>query len=290
MFFRFKTVLIFISLFSFAAAANAAWWDTKSLPVPADTKEVKKETRAIGNQELFFTYYVSNQDAEQIKNFYRNRLVLEGWKEKDLTQNLNQIQVPGLDKESMKKVLETNLFFENDTDTLILNFMPAQFSQEGKTKFTLCQTKKTSTIQLSPDTVPVPALLTKPKKDVAPVYPGASLINLAEDSRSLKATYFSKDDIEPVISFYKNKMPDYGWDLAKEAPLKKMDAGSCPSCPKNLVISSQSAEVWIAEMDFTNQRGDVCKLGLSEVITAYAATSKTINITTISVSYDEKRE
>lgn len=289
MLFRFKVVLIFVFLFSFIAAANAAWWDTGTLPVPADTKEVKKETRKIGEQELFFTYYVSNQEVGQIKNFYRKRLVLAGWTEKDLMQNLNQVQAPGLDKESMRKILETNLFFENDTDTLILNFIPAQFSQNGQTRFTVCQSKKVSSLQVSPDMVPVPGLVERPKKNVAPVYPDASLINLAEDSRSLRATYFSKDDIEPVISFYKNKMFEYGWDLIKEAPLKKTDAASCPSCQKIPGAAAKSSEVWMAEMEFSNQRGDTCRIGLSEVITAFEAMPEPMNITTISVIYDEKK-
>jgi hypothetical protein len=293
MFFRFKTALIFLflffSLFINNGSLEAAWWDAgSSLPIPPGANVEKQETRSMAEQKMFFTYYTSSQGADEIKDFYRKKLTLQGWKERNLAQDIERVQLPGVDKGPMKKALEANLFFENDADTLILNFIPAQFSRDGKTKFSICQTKKFSSLQISQDTVPVPELLARPKKDVAPVYPGASLVNLAEDSRSLKATYFSKADIEPVISFYKTKMPDYGWGLVKEAPLKKMDAGNCPSCQNNPFTAAQSTEAWIAEMDFANEKGDSCKIGLSEVITKNIATSKIINITTISVSYDKK--
>lgn len=300
MFFRYKLIALIFFAVSIVAInripVDAAWWEEQNIPLPVNTEEVKTETRMMYGSQFNFTYYTSAQDIDSIKGFYRNRLPNLGWKEREIAKELGQVQGLKMDA-SFNNVLGQNLTFEKGSDMLIVNFMPAGFSKDGKTRFSISKGKIDLSKPPSPDTSFAPELLTKPKKDVAPIYPGASLTNLSEQASSLRATYFTKDDIEQVISFYKTMMPNYGWYLNSEKPIEKIDFGAageydvskyCPSCPKGATDLAKSMETWLAELNFNNQKGDICNIVLSNVATAQGMPGS-LNMTTILVNYEEKK-
>lgn len=304
MFLRYKFLALIIMasfcLFAQTGVLNAAWWGGDGLPVPPNASEVNRETRDIAGAELNFIYYTSRQEASQIKDFYRTKLSNLGWKEMGVPKDLNQIklpdQTPALQSEYLSRALETNLIFEKDDDMLIVTFLPGEYSQDAKTKFNVCIAKAIKKAQLSADNIAVPKLVDKPKKNVFPAYPGVSLITLVEKPNSLRATYFSKDDIESVTPFYKTEMSKYGWFLEDEKPIKKMErsdaAGynspdSCPTCVKNQPVLSSSMETWFTQLDFSNDRQDRCNILITQVI-PMDKLPHSLEITTISVNYEEK--
>jgi hypothetical protein len=287
-----KLVIILAITFIFSSSLNIS---AETLPVPLNTEFVNTETRRIAGSEMEFIYYASTQTPERIRDFYQSKLTSTGWKEKELLKDLEN--VPNLKIESsLADAFSQNLMFEKDGETLIITFLPEGVSQDNKTRFTIAQGKIDFKAPVSEEKDFAPELLAKPKKDIAPAYPGASLISLAEDDNSLKATYFSQDTIERVDMFYKDRMPDYGWALTQENPIHKIETADvgkqeisklCPSCAQS-GIEIKPVEMFYAEIDFSNEQGDTCRIGLSQVITAEEL-KEVGNLTTIMVDYAKKR-
>ncbi len=275
---------------------NAAWWERKNIPLPAGTEEARQETRRIGGSELIFTYYTTTQEnADSIRSFYRTRLPDLGWKEKELIKDLQQ--VPNLQVNSaFKNALEQNLMFEKGTDLLIINFMPEGAFNDGKTRFAIAQGKMDLKNVPTDEKKLMPELLTKPKKEVAPVYPDSKLVNLSEEDNSSQATYYTKDDIGAVSKFYKDSMPNLGWALAGEKPVQEtadtvnnLDiAKYCPNCPKDTNFDIGSIKTKIAELHFSNYKGDVCNIVISNQSSAQAKVSPFSSMTIILVNYESK--
>jgi hypothetical protein len=287
-----KLVIILAITFIFLSSFNI---NAETLPVPLNTEFVNTQTRRIAGSEMEFIYYASTQTPERIRDFYRSKLTGRGWKEKELLKDLEN--VPNLKLESsLADAFSQNLMFEKDTDILIITFLPEGVSQDNKTRFTIARGKIDFEAPVPEEKDFVAELLAKPKKDIAPAYPGASLISLDEDANSLKATYFSQDTIETVDMFYKDRMPDYGWVLTQENPIHKIETAdvgrqeiseSCPSCAQS-GIEIKPVEMLYAEIDFSNEQGDTCRIGLSQVITGEEL-KEAGNITTIMLDYAKKR-
>ena len=288
-------ILILVAPFNLA---RAAWWDGEDLPVPPNAGEDKRETRKISGTEFEFAYYSSTQSASQTREFYQTRLPQLGWNRKELIKDLSQLQAPegqAVNMEYVNKALESNLFFEKGDENLIITFMPEDASQNGKVKFALCRGKKIQAARMMADKVTVPELVAKPKKDVYPVYPDAALVSLSEDARSLRTTYFIKEEIEPVAAFYKTRMSEYGWSLTAERPISKINKGdvknpgsdSCPSCAKAEALLGVSLETWSTEMDFGDARGNTCHIMVAQVVPGDEK-HKSLGMTTIVVDYEEK--
>lgn len=295
--FKCKLLVVVIMLALVTDYGLAAWPDTQALPVPGNSEEVKKEARRIAGQEFEFTYYTSTQDAKAIKDFYRSRLTNSGWKEKAPLKDLQQ--TPNFKIEpSLSQAFEQNLLFEKEGTMLIVALLPEKFSQDTKTRFSVARGKLDFQAPLSADADFIPELLTKPKRDIAPTYPGAALLFLSEPPNGLRLTYSTKDDINTVAAFYKAKMPDYGWSLVEEQASEKIEASdmskdeiatACPTCAKNMLISPQDIENWIGELSFSNQKGDTCKVILSRVAPMKEVPGASA-INTILVNYEEKKE
>ncbi|TAM38404.1 hypothetical protein EPN54_04275 [bacterium] len=276
---------------------NAAWWEKKDIPLPAGAEEARQETRRIGGSELTFTYYATSQEnAGSIKSFYRLRLPDLGWKEKELIKDLQQM--PNMQVNSgLKNALEQNLMFEKGTDLLIINFMPEGAFNDGKTRFAIARGKMDLKALPSDEKKLMPELLTKPKREVSPVYPDAKLVNLSEEDNSSQASYYTKDDIESVSKFYKEKMPGFGWALAEEKPVKEtvntannLDmAKYCPNCPKDANLDTASIKTKITELDFSNNKGDSCGIVISSQSSAQAQGSLFGSMTIILVNYEGKK-
>jgi len=293
-----KTSVI-LAVFILACAINtlnAAWWEKKNIPLPAGAEETRQETRRIAGSELIFTYYTAGEEnAGSIRSFYRMRLPEMGWKEKELIKDLQQ--VPNLQvNAAFKNALEQNLMFEKGTDLLIINFMPEGTFNDGKTRFAIARGTMDFNNVPADEKKLMPELLAKPKKQVAPVYPDAKLINLSEDGGSSQAAYYTKDNIEGVSKFYKDSMPRFGWQLAEEKPIQERAANGnnydisklCPSCPKDTKLDLVSIKTKTAELHFSNDKGDVCGIVISNQSSAQAQSSPLGNVTIIAVNYEGK--
>lgn len=276
---------------------NAAWWDKQGIPLPHDTEQVRQEARRISGSEFDFTYYTSSQEPGELKDFYRDTLANLGWQEKILSKDIEQI--PGLQMQpALTSALEQNLIFEKEGATLIINFLPEGIIKDQKTHFTLAQGKMGPQSTPPSGTILPPELLAKPKKEVAPVYPGAALISLSEPDNALTASYFTQEDINEVSAFYKAKMPDYGWSLVEEKAPERLEMPAvskedivkvCPSCAEKAGISTKNIEAWVAQLSFVNSRKDTCNIILSQVMVPVESADK-MKTTTILVNYAEKKK
>lgn len=299
MFLRNKvTVIILTVLFLTAIKINslpAAWWQFNDIPVPANTEEVKKEKRELRGAELEVKYYLSSLSLEEVKNFYKQKLAAGGWTENELKKQVQSIPGTKEAMPSLNSMMDNNVMYMKDNETFILTFVPAGFLQDNRTRYTISKGNMAPKPGAESSADYISKLQAKPKKDVAPVYPGASLISLSEQEYSSRQTYFTKDDIDTVSAFFKEKMPGYGWWLVKEAPFKKLEYSGmdisqyCPSCAKNNASSDKPVEVWNGALDFSNKHGDVCRVVLSDVSPVKKSLYAT-SMTTILIGYDEKKE
>ncbi|MBM3245385.1 MAG: hypothetical protein FJZ15_06305 [Candidatus Omnitrophica bacterium] len=292
------TVFIIAIIFLSAVKINqlqAAWWQLNNIPTPPNTEEVKKEKRNLHGAELDFTYYSSLLSPDDVKDFYRQKLAASGWSERDLFKGLPSMP-DGLQdaRGSLSGTLGNNLLFEKDKETLVITFVPAGFLQSDRTQYSICKGIIAPNPGAKTEADYIPKLETKPKKDIAPAYPGSSLISLAEDQHSLKSTYFTKDTIDSVAAFFRDKMPAYGWMIVKEMPLKKLDYGNmnvseyCPSCVKDSGVSDKPVDVLSGGFNFRNSRGDVCSIILSDVAPIEKTTFAS-GMTLIYITYNENR-
>lgn len=258
-------------------SAHASWWDVsfwnKGLSVPADTQEVKREERMIAGNKFDFVYYASKSNIEVIKNFYRFKLKSMGWSEQELLRELKAMPGVKIDNPEVAQALERNLSFTKDEQQIIISFLPAQYSKDNLTRFTVCYGKISKNLKDLQASDSLPRLLAKPKKEVAPDFPGASLITLSEADKALKASYSVKSDIEPVVDFYRENMRRYGWFLVNEKPIEKRIAGGA------------SIELRFAELKFSNSAQDRCNIMLSNA----GVPQGNLSITTILVDYEEKK-
>jgi hypothetical protein len=289
----------------FSKGINAAWWDNKDrIQVPVGAELVKEETRRIAGSDMEFYFYISPQDSAALVDFYRTRLTAAGWKEKQPLQDLAaaQARMPGLQIDSsLAESFAGNLVFGKENQLFIITFVPKEMSQDDKTRFSVMRGKLNINIADTPGDDFVPELLAKPKKEVVPVYEGAKLMNLSEQPGIQRATYIANDEIEPVISFYKAHMPDYGWDIISEAPLKRMEGAQadaadisrfCPSCAKNAAVSPQPTEMWTSELKFSDNKGGSCGLLFSQTTSGEQAAQSAqpmFKMTIVVVYYEEKK-
>lgn len=296
MLWKHKAQLFIITLITLALSLSTSCL-ASNLPVPLNTEETKEEIRLLGDAEYTYTYYESDLEMKQIKDFYRRELPILGWREKKLVNELKQVS--GLKLEaSVTNLLEQQFIFEKGEEILIINFIPALSSGKGKLKFILAQGKSAfnaETLKEGKNFVPV--LVAKPNKDVFPVYPGASLVSLSEPAGAITASYFTPDDIEAVSEFYKARMSNYDWSLVDEKLPKKIDtslnkediAKYCPSCAAKTPVDISAIETWVAYLYFAKENQDICNVVLSQIIAGKGMPAQ-MNTTIIMVNYEERKE
>ena len=284
---RFIFTLIIFCLSFNPSSLYAAWWNEERLPLPINTQEAEKETRKLADGEYDFTYYTSSQDVASIKEFYRRELSRLGWKENDILGGLSQME--GFKPDAMiTGLLGENILFEKEGYTFTLGFMPQEYSLDGKTHFSIARSKeKESNKPLTEEEInqlAIPELKAKPKKEIAPVYPGATLVNLSEGKGSQDLAYITTGHIEQAASFYKTRMADYGWSLKEEKPLAQVET---PAEAQNLV---GEMDMWLTQLDFSNNFGDNCQVVISSVISqSEKSASLGLDMTNILVRYEEKK-
>lgn len=291
-------VVIFVLLFK-CNFLHAAWWEIKTIPVPPDAQEVNKEKRNIFGAGFDFNYYATSLTAEGVKDFYRSRLPVLGWKESNLSQQVSGL--PNLKPDPhLSNALEQNMLFEKDDELLVINFMAKHLSQGAKTEFSIAKGKldMEKEAKQEENVTAIPQLLTKPKKDIAPVFPGAILISLAEDANAQQANYTTGAGIEKVAEFYKSNMASYGWSLQEEKPVQEVELGvadydfskSCPDCPKEVIEAAQATRSEVKEMKFSNAQGYVCDIVVSSIILAQPDSGINNTATNILVNYEKRQE
>lgn len=254
-------------------AVFAAWWQIQSIPLPSGSKEQKQEKRLIVGNEQEFTYYTTNLSPLEVRDFYITRAPASGWERIDILSQLERVS-PGKITDDMKRALDFNLIFEKDNKQLVVTIMPEGSIPGAETRFTTILGEKPSNLKELPAESQVPVLLDKPKKQVFPVYPGASLTNLAEERDFLQARYLSQDQMETIAQFYKNQMPSYGWSLYQE------------KLPEKIIGQDASAvDAWISELKFTRKNDkERCDVIISQAVSKIEEQDN-LSITNIMVNY-----
>jgi hypothetical protein len=189
------------------------------------------------------------------------------------------------------------------SEELIITFLPQEDSSDGKTRFSVTYGKNVFEGEGLPDEEEdfMPRLLAKPKRDIAPVYPGAVLVTLSEDKNTSLISYATKDEPEPVLDFYRQKMADYGWELQEEIPGEEKEAvlpkteeavaaAACrgPGCPANPLAKVEALKMRFVDLEFTNAKGEACRVEVSNVRTAKDIPDPLV-MTSIMVHYEKKR-
>ncbi|MCX5711222.1 MAG: hypothetical protein NT060_04635 [Candidatus Omnitrophica bacterium] len=242
----------------------ADWWNQNQTPVPSNSHKTREEERLIGGSRQHFTYYITDENADAIKSFYRKQLTDSDWQEVDLVSHL-----PKANADALKMML----IFENNGERIIIVFPPTEAFRDRKTRFTVSRGQIKEEVPDSVDN----QLLAKPKKDIAPVFPGAILTNLIETPDAQKASYYCKNGIEELAQFYKNNMALRGWRLVSDTPLEKIPMGGA----KNIRTVSKT-------LIFSNSRNDSCKIGLAQTSFGKEFPDVGGSLTNIMVDYEAK--
>jgi hypothetical protein len=268
------------------------------IPVPTGSTVVKQDRRKVAGSEMAFGFYTSALDAGAIKQFYRTQLGSLGWKEQNLLGDLAKIPNYKPDAK-VTEALQQNLMFEKDGQQTVINFMPAAGGADNLTRFTVAQ-GILNTAPVTDESDYTPELLDEPTHDVAPVFPSAKLVSLAEDEKTMRATYVAKGSIEEAAQFYKEQMPSKGWELRSEGQPQNVNGSDanapdvsqyCPTCPQKSAAAAKDAKVdmrW-SELVFANGEGAGLRVGLFRVVSKEKNQQDALNFTTIVVNYEEPK-
>lgn len=260
---KFVFSLAGVLFFSLINVYAQQWPANEVLPVPINTNEIKRQASAQSGHEGIEIYYESRQSPKEISSFYSNRLITFGWK---------KFYVSG-----------DNIIFDKKDELISLSFLPDGMYNDGKAHFILSRSKQTQDMvsqpRISSDTWPLPESNKKPAQEITPPYPGSALASLSEDSNFMMATYFSKDGIEEVFDFYKEKMADYGWNLDSQTPIQKI-SGEKPGKADSLTGT------WTAELNFSNDKKESCGVFLSDMLLGDKPPFSS-DITTITIRYEK---
>lgn len=296
--------IILITAFCLGLGINtlqAAWWDTNAIPEPPDTQKVNEETRTMANTKIEVKYYSSDLGVDEIRDFYNKELPDKEWKESEAYQSL--LNSPEVKKKpKTEQFLANNLVFEKGEQVAVINFLPQNVYGDQKTRFTVSRWKRE--MPELPQ-IEIPEIAQKPKKDVAPAYPGASLIGLEEDENSLVANYLVLGaGTSQIEAFYRENMIKYGWSLDSEEPAGKVglkdmnkyyspDKTECPECQASklqLSAGAENIELLMGRQLYRNDKGDTCLVVLNQPIVAAAKVAGMKEMTTITVRYEKKKE
>lgn len=289
----FKLIIVTIALW--VAAANtpvsAASRDTQKALLPPDAEVVTKEQRKMQGSAFDFTFFTTNLGPGSVKDFYRQRLASSGWKEKDPMKDASALpgfQIPP----ELAGLMGNNVIFEKGEQKIIINILPAGYSPDNKTRCIYASGKHDFEKKASDDDF-VPSLMRKPKKEVAPVYPGASLIELSEEKDSMKATYFVPTDIETALTFYQINMGDFGWTLTEEAPLNTREfpeyelSTVCPTCPKDMKADLSGYKSKYAVLGFKTDKAETCRIVFSSVVNDKETLDVALRSTSVILHYQK---
>lgn len=196
-------ILIFIHTY-----AQAQVWDT--LPLPGQTALLKEDEMIMNNQKIKTIHCRSSLSQEDIRSFYLRFLPGLGWSEDcpECSQG--------------KKDNAPLSFTKVDTKISII-IIPIPIGKKGENDIIIAMSKLKEEAQKGEGSDEEPE-----GKDLSfvPRYPQSKRVSSLEYNASQKAmlTYSSLDGADKILDFYRQNMPDYGWNLLDESDFQDLPA------------------------------------------------------------------
>ena len=212
-----KKVLCFIFLsvflFSFSSYSYADWQkifnplsSKEKIPLPRGAIRINSEKTSVSGEEFITSIYTSELSVEEVKDFYKSALTRQGWQEINLSES-GQLQQQGGPTGTLNF-----LAFLKEGKVVNVTFLPTS-AFRGKTTFSMAEGKMPSSQSFLKGKLPK-------KLDFMPMYPGSKQVSyVSRDSGGINAGYETPDDIDTVLGFYRQNMPEYGWVLEKDIPI-----------------------------------------------------------------------
>lgn len=297
----------FILLFVFSVTISyAAPRDNLNIPLPSGSRAHLSQNIGEGQMEVKINAYKTYLLPEEVLAFYKAQMRRRGWVEDTrFAESLRDVPLQvGLDNSQQQAVrLKGNkLKFTKKEDMVLIIVVPRRASSQSTT-FTIFSGKGPSagSMEFNP----------AKKMDFAPVYPNSKLTF----SRNSTYIYTAQANAQDVVSFYRIKLPDYGWRVVNESSLKEQrmdfpadtlkqgdtfDYNKCPDCPQvkndtGLPVGDMQGEAkaWIAGMikDMKIVKGGLTcsspKKGKLEITFAQALSGSDTPVTRIIMSFNE---
>lgn len=212
----------------FSCQSFAAFWDNFDVPLPSGAKLSQSQNIQVGEVERKTTTYRTSQTPEEILEFFRSQMPARGWvADTAFIEGMQKFKLPEEQMPAAMSAIQNNMLnFTKGDYTMFVVVVPMQ----PRSNFTIFTINYGKRFALTGDNG-------KPAKklDFMPVYPEARQMFSTESTY----IYRTDADIDSVISFYKQDMPNYGWQLQEETPVTETGMGSadifeqdCPDCPK----------------------------------------------------------
>ena len=201
--------VILFTLFLFKVAVAG-------VPVPWGAKLLHEDVVTVGDgEERNMASYETKASKQELCNYYLQKMPEQGYR---LFMNGEQ-----------------NLVFSKGEDLVLIFITP---SVEGKTKFIIgaASTRpvfdKTNGYDGAVKCEPLPSI---------PVYPGSRCIQSTRQKSggAMSVSYSTGDSLDTALSFYRQQMPQYGWELKKETKLGELMSGSLQSSDQTTVTPDQ---------------------------------------------------
>ncbi|MCQ9208767.1 MAG: hypothetical protein NG712_05255 [Omnitrophica bacterium] len=185
-------LLIFFSIISFNIKAQVF-----SFPKPNHTKFIdKKVTKADGEADTVYRYE-SKLSKKEVLDFYRNVFSRQGLKEKDFTGTNSDYEKP-------------SIIFSKDEFGFIAVIL-GHYARGETLYYRIFSNKKEKLIEFK-----------KSLRDksynikFAPAYPKAKIYYFNDTKHpAVSVKYLASGLINSIANFYLEKMPEFGWKLAK---------------------------------------------------------------------------
>lgn len=189
---------VFVLLFN-----NAYGWE--KIPLPGQTIPLKEEEMVLDGQKINSLHCRSSLSQEEIRSFYLRFLPGLGWNE----------DCPECSQD--KKDNAPLSFTKADTKISIV-IIPSPLGKKGENDIIIAMSKLKEGEGEEPAGGDLPFI---------PRYPQSKRISSLESSASRKMmlTYSSADDLNKILDFYREKMADYGWNLANETDFEDLPPG-----------------------------------------------------------------
>lgn len=198
-----KIFLVFLFLLM---PFSCLWSQVSEVALPKDAQESFRKELFIGPVKGWVVRYETFLSKEKITAFFKKEAPTTGWKQ--LREN----------------------YFVKEGYALSIVFLPSR-GKNKRQQFMLTYANTPTKEELEDSKKEVPDRL-----NFMPVYPRAKQLFLWDTQEGMIASYQTADQIRQVVLFYKSVMPNSGWALYEETPIKESVAKKgCPDCEKNLM-------------------------------------------------------
>lgn len=263
---------------NFLACAFADWQEP--FPLPSSVEELSSEEMQLMGGDFTVTVYTSDLSFKEIAKFYKEKLPQSGWEDVSKNEKVKQLASGGL--------FSSLLLFEKGEEFITIQNLP-NLQAPRQTRFSLARGNprflKSDLEEAEPEPEPIEL------KDL-PVYPAAVMepFSSMRTQDRIQVGYTTPDSIEPVIQFYQEKLPVYGWEIDDELPVTEYgspDLAQCAECKK--IPASLQNELKDSAMRMqafkVNKASQACIIGLSEFSSSGEAPE-----TLISISCSRRRD